>query len=212
MERIIPAYERGSSRISLFIDGTMRDETVGFAVRGGELVLDLGSGPGTMAILVERRGGIPVLLDVSMRMLSASTHEHRVRAAFENLPFREASFAAVVSGFALRDSRDLVRALVEVRRILALRGKLGFCDLGKPTDPFWKVMIGLYIRIFAPLIGMLSAGLAGLRFGSLFQTYVLTLDNEELARLLHSFFGEVNLHARQFGGSIVVKCSRGGQL
>jgi demethylmenaquinone methyltransferase/2-methoxy-6-polyprenyl-1,4-benzoquinol methylase len=207
LENIVPSYERGSSRISLFMDRTMRNETVDFAVKRGELVLDLGSGPGVMARLIERRGGVPILLDVSMRMLNASEHQHRVRGAFENLPFRRGSFTAAVSGFAIRDSRDLVGALSEVRRTLKPGGRLAFCDLGKPGNPLGLVMIALYIRVFAPLIGLFSAGLNGLKFGSLFQTYVLTLNNDDLVGLLRSFFPDVRLHARQFGGSIVVKCT-----
>lgn len=211
LENIIPSYERSSSRISLFMDRRMRDEAIDFAVKQGELVLDLGSGPGTMARLIEKRGGVPVLLDVSMRMLSASEHNHRVRGAFENLPIRGGALQAAVSGFALRDSRDLVRALSEVRRTLKPGGRLAFCDLGKPGNPLGLVIIALYIRVFAPLIGLLSAGLNGLKFGSLFQTYVLTLNNDDLVELLRSFFLEVKLHERQFGGSIVVKCTAAGR-
>jgi hypothetical protein len=71
-------------------------------------------------------------------------------------------------------------------------------------------MIALYIRVFAPFVGLFSAGLNGLRFGSLFQTYVLTLSNDDLVTVLRSFFPGVTLHARQFGGAIVVKCTAPG--
>lgn len=208
LENIIPVYETASSRISLFADKVMREEAVGIVERG-ELVLDLGCGPGVMSRFIERRGATPILLDVSMRMLAASRYPDRVRASFEYLPFRSGSLRAVVSGFALRDSRDLMNAFSEIRRILGPEGRLAFCDLGKPSDPVRLVMIGLYIRVVAPLIGLLSAGTAGLGFGALFQTYVLSLNNDDLASLLRIFFRTVTVHTRQFGGSIVVKCSDG---
>ncbi len=187
----------------------MRAETAELGARSGELVLDLGSGPGQMATLIEQRGGAPVLVDASERMLRISRHPNRVRAAFENLPFKRGSFASAVSGFAIRDSRDLVRALFEVREVLAPGGQLVFCDIGRPRDPLRFLMIALYIRIFSPLIGLATAGPKGLKFGSLYQTYMLTLNNEELMKLLGSFFAEVRLRVRQFGGSIVVSCTRG---
>src|SRR6267143_4011746 len=59
LERIIPAYELGSNRIALFADRQMRTQTVNFAVRREELVLDLGSGAGVMARAGEVTGGIP---------------------------------------------------------------------------------------------------------------------------------------------------------
>ncbi|MBI3115951.1 MAG: hypothetical protein HYZ12_01290, partial [Thaumarchaeota archaeon] len=65
LERIVPIYEKGSRRIALFSDKEMREQVVKFAVRGGSSILDLGSGPGTMAAIVSAAGGRPVLLDVS---------------------------------------------------------------------------------------------------------------------------------------------------
>jgi hypothetical protein len=57
LESIIPIYELGSSRIAFFSDSRMRDEVVAFAVKGSGLVLDLGSGPGTMARVVSKSRG-----------------------------------------------------------------------------------------------------------------------------------------------------------
>src|SRR5208337_2503394 len=100
LESIIPIYETGSSRIALFSDSRMRDEVVRFAVIGTGLVLD--SGPGTMARVVSRSGGTPVLVDASRKMLSAAGAGLMVQAAFEALPFRDGVFASVVAGFSLR--------------------------------------------------------------------------------------------------------------
>lgn len=99
LESIIPIYEEGSSRIAMFSDSEMREEVVDFAVRRGELVLDLGSGPGTLARVVTWSGGTPVLLDASRKMLMVAGRDMAVQAVFEALPFRDAAFGSVVAGF-----------------------------------------------------------------------------------------------------------------
>jgi demethylmenaquinone methyltransferase/2-methoxy-6-polyprenyl-1,4-benzoquinol methylase len=207
LESIIPIYESGSSRIALFADARMRDQVVEFAVSKDAFVLDLGSGPGTLAEVVSAAGGRPVLLDASRKMLLAATGDNKVQAVFEHLPFRDGSFSSVVAGFSLRDSRDLISTLREVKRSMEVGGKFAFCDLGK-SDSFTKaVILGFYMRAVVPMVGALTGGKAGLGFSSLYDTYVLTLKNGTLRELLGVYFPRVELRARNLGGSIVVSCT-----
>ncbi len=206
LEKIIPVYELGSTRIALFADKEMRIRAVKFAVREGRLILDLGSGPGVMARIIERTGGRPLLLDVSRKMLRASTYELKVQASFEYLPFKHDAFTGIVCGFALRDSRDLLIALEEIRRVLVSDGRFAFCDLGKPSSAVRMLAIAVYLRVFAPLIGLVSAGRVGLRFGSIFDTYILVPNNDQLFSLLSKFFRDVRMATMQLGGAIVVTC------
>ncbi|MDA4122915.1 MAG: methyltransferase domain-containing protein [Thaumarchaeota archaeon] len=207
LEAIIPIYEKGSRRISLFADSSMREKAVAFAVRDHELVLDLGSGPGTMARLVIAKGGTAVLLDASRKMLKGALGRHMVQAVFEHLPFRDGAFESVVAGFSLRDSRDLGLALNEIRRSMKADGRFGFCDLGKPDGFAEAVLVGFYIRVAAPVLGAMTGGRAGLGFGSLYETYLLTLPNRLLSRSLNAYFSRVDLEAKDLGASIVVFCS-----
>jgi len=209
LEAIIPIYEKGSRRIALFGDSSMRARVVAFAVRDRELVLDLGSGPGTMARLVSAKGGTPVLLDASRKMLKGAPGSHKVQAVFEHLPFREGAFGSVVAGFSLRDSRDLGLALNEIRRSMKADGRFGFCDLGKPDGFAEAVLVGFYIRVAAPVLGATTGGRAGLGFGSLYDTYLLTLPNGLLSRSLSSYFSRVDLQTKDLGASIVVLCGPG---
>ncbi len=57
-----------------------------------------------------------------------------------------------------------------------------------------------------PVIGFLTGGRRGLRFGSLRDTYRLVLDNKSLVELLSGYFASVAITERQMGGSIVVRC------
>ncbi len=211
LEAIIPIYEKGSSRISLFSDKEMRQEVASFAVEGGEerpaVVLDLGAGPGTLARVVARLGGVPVLADASRKMLAQAAEFDRVQCVYEHLPFRPGAFGAAVAGFSLRDARDLETALSEIRRALRRGGRFAFCDLGKPQSRAKSSLVGFYILVAPPLVGFLTGGRSGLRFGSLHDTYELLLDNGSLSRLLSRYFDAVQVTERMMGGSLVVRCA-----
>jgi len=206
LQEILPSYELASSRISLFMDRRMRREAVAFAVRRGDLVLDLGSGPGTLSRVVVGAGGDPVLLDASRAMLRASRFPNAVQAVFEYLPFREGVFDGAVSGFAVRDAHDLKAALIELANVLRPGARFAICDLGKPDDPLKALVVGMYLRVVPSVIGLATAGRVGLRYGSLYDTYVLVLHNSDLAELLGRCVGRTSIHETQMGGSIVAKC------
>jgi len=206
LQEILPSYELASSRISLFMDRRMRREAVAFAVRRGDLVLDLGSGPGTLSRVVVGAGGDPVLLDASRAMLRASRFPNAVQAVFEYLPFREGVFDGAVSGFAVRDAHDLKAALIELANVLRPGARFAICDLGKPDDPLKALVVGMYLRVVPSVIGLVTAGRVGLRYGSLYDTYVLVLHNSDLAELLGRCVGRTSIHETQMGGSIVAKC------
>ncbi|HEV2139267.1 MAG TPA: methyltransferase domain-containing protein [Nitrososphaerales archaeon] len=206
LQEIVPSYERASSRISLFGDRRMRFEAVTFAATRGGIVLDLGAGPGTMSRLVDSVGAEPVLLDASRVMLKGSGFPNKVTGVFECLPFRDGVFDGAVAGFALRDAHDLMTALGELSRVLKNGGRFGLCDLGKPNDSLRAIGVAFYLRVVPSIIGLASAGRSGLRYGSLFDTYVLTLHNSELQALLARYLGEASTHETQMGGAIVVRC------
>jgi demethylmenaquinone methyltransferase/2-methoxy-6-polyprenyl-1,4-benzoquinol methylase len=203
LQEIVPSYERASSRISLFQDKKMRAEAVAFAARKGDLVLDLGAGPGTMSRVVSSAGADPVLLDASRAMLKASGYPNAVQGVFEHLPFREGVFDGAVSGFAVRDAHDLPAALAQLSGVLKPGGRFALCDLGKPDSPLKALALALYLRVMPSVIGLASTGRVGLRYGSLFATYNLVLHNSELASLLSRVVGQTVMHEMQLGGAIV---------
>ncbi len=206
LQEIVASYEVASSRISLFADRRMRAEVVSFAVSRGSRVLDLGSGPGTLSKLVAGAGGDPVLVDISPAMLKAAPFRDKVRGAFEFLPFRDDVFDSVVSGFAVRDALDLPSALSQVRRVLRAGGRFAFCDLGKPRSRVKLVMIAFYLKTMPSVLGLATAGRAGLRYGSLYDTYLLVLDNSQLESALFAVFGRATVRESQLGGAIVATC------
>jgi demethylmenaquinone methyltransferase/2-methoxy-6-polyprenyl-1,4-benzoquinol methylase len=210
LEGIVSSYESASSRISLYTDKRMRDEAVAYVVRKGDTVLDLGAGPGTMSRLITGRGGNPILLDASRVMLRASGFTNAVQGVFEQMPFRQGAFDGAVSGFAIRDARDLPAALDQLARVLKPKGRFGLCDLGKSDNSLKALVLAVYLRIVPTIIGLASTGREGAGYGSLFDTYNLVLHNEDLLALISQILGEASLHEAQFGGSIVITCTRAG--
>jgi demethylmenaquinone methyltransferase / 2-methoxy-6-polyprenyl-1,4-benzoquinol methylase len=206
LQGIIPSYELASSRISLHQDRRMRAEAVSFVVARGSLILDLGSGPGTMSKGVEKSGGDPVLLDASRAMLKASGFANLVQGVFEMLPFRSGAFDGAVSGFAVRDAHDLKAALGQLDAVLKRGGRFALCDLGKPDSQPKALAVAMYLRVIPPLVGLATAGRSGIKFASLYGTYNLVLHNSDLAALLRRCFGEATIHEMQLGGAIVAKC------
>lgn len=109
-------------------------------------VLDVGSGPGELAIRLARRlrTGQVIGIDPSAAMIEVAASRaaqlgptpvavHFVRAVAEQLPFPSDSFDLVVSTAALHHFRDPGRALNEAWRVLRPGGRLLLYDLAPVT-------------------------------------------------------------------------------
>ena len=112
----------------------------------GGRVLDVGTGPGYVAVeLVRRRPGLRVVgLDLAAHMLAQAAGRSR-RAALDGralwpqgdgqrLPFADASFDLVVSSFALHHWQDPLRVFDEIARVLAPGGQYSLADVCREPD------------------------------------------------------------------------------
>lgn len=99
----------------------------------GSRVLDCGCGEGLLSASAAQRGWSVVGFDVSGESLRNSQEfnlgqkVHPTLAAFESLPFHEASFDAAVGMFVLHHV-DLPAAAAELRRVLAKGGRGRFVE------------------------------------------------------------------------------------
>ena len=96
-------------------------------------------------------------------------------------------------------------ALAQLSRVIRPEGRFALCDLGKPDGPIREVIVAMYLRVMPTFIGLATTGRAGMKYGSLFDTYQLVLHNSELASALSKYIGPTTLHETQMGGSIVAK-------
>lgn len=122
----------------------------------GHHVLDFGSGTGTLAIEVARRGGVArvVGLDVDPDVLAIARSKGR-RAAVEvewvegsitAPPFASGSFDRIVTSLVLHHLTIAEKhdALVSARRLLKPRGELHIVDFGKPHTAYTRLAASLF--------------------------------------------------------------------
>ena len=154
-DRIAPRYDRLNRIISLGQDRRWRRHTVAaLRLPPGATVLDLGCGTGDLCDDVTTAGYSGVGVDFSAGMLAAAhTRAPLVRADALRLPVPDASAAAVVSGFALRNLVDLDRFFRECARVLRPGGRVAALETGEPASPLLRAAHHLWFRRVVPLVG-----------------------------------------------------------
>jgi demethylmenaquinone methyltransferase/2-methoxy-6-polyprenyl-1,4-benzoquinol methylase len=134
-------------------------------------VLDLGAGTGDLARLVqaERPGLKTVAADFTLEMMQIGRSRSPdllpengvlswIGADGTRLPFPEASFDRVISGFLLRNVTDLEGCLREQLRILKSGGRLVALDTTPPTKSRLRPLIEFHMHTIVPMLGRLIAG------------------------------------------------------
>ena len=132
----------------------------------GGALLDIATGTGDIALEALRRQpdarvvGADFALGM-MRVGQARRGGGGVRwsgADALQLPFADASFDAVASGYLLRNVIDISRALAEQHRVLKPGGRIVILDTSPPPDNWLKPLIMLHLRLGIPLLGRVIAG------------------------------------------------------
>ena len=167
-EEISGDYDRLNSRLSLGLDRRWRS----WVARALEPlppgpVLDLASGTGALVSPLAQRLRRPVVrLDLSAALLRRA--EVRVAPGspatvgeMDRLPFRDASFAAVAQGFALRHSRGHDALFRELHRVVKPGGRVALLDMRLPLGGGVEAAYRLYFcRILPRLASLLGGDLA----------------------------------------------------
>lgn len=74
------------------------------------------------------------------------------------LPFSDASFDAVVSGYLVRNVIDIPRSLAEQKRILKPGGHIVILDTTPPPNNLLKPFILFHLNVVIPILGRLIGG------------------------------------------------------
>lgn len=129
------------------------------ALAGGQRVLDLGAGTGTLAIMAKRdqAGSEVVGVDPDPEILEIARTKAAsagVDVAFDqgsatDLPYEEDSFDRVLSTLVFHHltPADKRAALAEIARVLRPGGELHIADWTKPADPLQRAL-ALQTRLF----------------------------------------------------------------
>ena len=213
LRAVIPVYDKVNRVISLGKDEEYRLRGIRGRVMSGNAVLDAGSGYGNMSrvALAEAGGDAKIVMyDPIVEMLAkVKNYLPDARAAlssgiFEYMPFRDETFDAVLCGYSLRDAIQLPQAITEMHRVLKAGGRLIIVDLGKPDNSVARAIVSAYLKYFLGLFAYLVAGRAGLKFKTLYGTYLRWPRNSELDSMLKEQFSRVQFEKPMMGGAVVI--------
>ena len=116
-------------------------------VRQGRDVLDVATGPGSLAGLALERGANVVGIDIAESMVQLARRRHPTAAfhvgAAESLPLPDSSYDAVVSAWGLPHFADHAAFFAEARRVLRPGGTIAlgtWCP--PPGNQFFALLLG----------------------------------------------------------------------
>lgn len=209
---LVPIYERGNMILSLGRSGKIRRSALASGLPGSGVVVDVGSGPGSMSVEARRLNPSieAVLVDPIPQMLAfASTQMElrdaaMVRGVYEFLPFRDRSFAGYLAGFTLRDARDRGEAVREASRVLAPGGSAVTLDLGRPDSGVKRLFVAAYWRLVAPLLLFLFLRGQGKPFRDIYITLKRLPSNSDIISLFSGSFAEVKPRKLLLDGVLVI--------
>ncbi|HXG07450.1 MAG TPA: class I SAM-dependent methyltransferase [Nitrososphaera sp.] len=213
LRSIIPVYDKVNRFISFGKDEEYRRRGIRGRVLPGNIVLDAGSGYGNMSrIALSEAGGdvIVVMYDPIPEMLAnvrnflPDSKAELSSGIFEYMPFRDETFDAVLCGYSLRDAIHLSKALAEMHRVLKAGGRLVIVDLGKPDRVIPRALVSMYLKYFLGVFAYLAAGKEGLKFKTLYGTYLKWPKNSELDSMLKEKFSHVEFEKGMIGGAVII--------
>ena len=206
-ERIAPRYDLLNRLMTAGQDRRWRRQVIRLSglPEGGRL-LDLGAGTGDLSgeALRQHPSSRPLAADFTPGMLRIGQPRYGDRldwcaADALRLPFPNASFDAVVSGFLLRNVVDLPQALSEQQRVLKPGGRLVALDTTRPPRSLLTPLIRFHMHTIIPFLGRIISGQAD-AYRYLPETSEGFLPAEELqAQIASAGFRQVEFRRLMFG-------------
>lgn len=136
----------------------------------GQSVLDVGCGTADLSLLVARQvgpsgrvTGIDIseeMLAVGRRKVGESPFREMISLIYGNaldIPFPKDTFDVVVTGFVMRNVRDLDKALTEMFRVLRPGGWAVVMELSHPRSALVRKPFLFYFQHVVPLLGVWAA-------------------------------------------------------
>jgi len=195
---IAPTYDLLNHLLSLNVDRLWRRRAVrALDPRPGEVVVDLCTGTGDLALAVGRRGARVLGVDFSRPMLERALRKggrkslRFVLGDALRLPLKDRSADGVTVAFGVRNFEDLAAGLREMARILKPGGRLVVLEFSRPRPGLFGSLYRLYFQRILPAVGHLVSGVRG-PYGYLPATVDLFPDAPAFAELLRACgFGAV---------------------
>jgi demethylmenaquinone methyltransferase/2-methoxy-6-polyprenyl-1,4-benzoquinol methylase len=165
-DRIAPRYDLLNRVLTFRMDvGWRRAAVDTLNLTRGDRVLDLACGTGDLCRTLSQAGAQPVGVDFSAGMLHAArTTAPLLRADASRLPFPDATFDALTSGFALRNFAALPAVFAECARVLRPGARIALLDVAAPENPVARSVHAAWFRHVVPFIGGMLSDRAAYRY------------------------------------------------
>lgn len=157
-----PTYDRYARLLSFGQDPRWRRFLVSrVEVDPGETVLDVATGTGAVSLeLIRQKGCSVVGLDQSREMLAVARRRlpedvRLVEGDADHLPFPDASVDGLTFTYLLRYVDDPGVTLRELARVVKPGGTIAGLEFGVPSNPVWRSLWRLYVRLGLPVAGRL---------------------------------------------------------
>ena len=205
--RIAPHYDRMNRLMTAGQDVRWRQEAIRrSALPPGGRMLDLGAGTGDLAAEALRQfpGRVVIAADFTVEMMTIGRTLKDASLAWSaadalQLPFADASFDALVSGYLLRNVSSLQQALGEQHRVLKPGGRLVALDTTRPPRSPLSPLINFHLHTVIPALGRLLTGETE-AYTYLPDSTQEFLSAEQLAaRLVRAGFRQVGFRRLMFG-------------
>jgi demethylmenaquinone methyltransferase / 2-methoxy-6-polyprenyl-1,4-benzoquinol methylase len=164
-------YDLINHILSFGMDLGWRDKVRRFLPqRQGLKVLDLATGTGDMAISLAQDDrvsdvtGVDLadgMLKIAQAKVSRAGLDRRIRLLAGDAmstEFQDGSFDVVSVAFGVRNYPDLMKGLMEARRVLSKDGCLIILEFSTPENTLQKYFHALYLRSLVPLLGLILSG------------------------------------------------------
>ena len=130
---------------------------------GSAHALDLACGTGDIAFELASRGARVTALDITPRMLQLAQQRAMLSRApvsfvagdMSALPFPDACFDVVSTGYGLRNVPVVPQALAEIARVLRAGGVLVSLDFNRPRNPVVRAVYLAYLTVTGAALGWL---------------------------------------------------------
>lgn len=220
-----PTYDRAATLLSFGQDPRWRRFLVTrIGARPGDLVCDVATGTGAVALELARRYGCRVVgFDQSPEMLAAG-RERVARSGLagridlrlgraEELPLADAGADHLTCTYLLRYVDDPAATLAELARVVRPGGRVGYLEFQVPPRP-WRPLWDVYVDAVLPVLGRLVAPPwvdVGHFLGPSIREFCARLPLPDLVRLFQEAgIPDAQAQTLSLGGAAVIWGTRGG--
>ena len=162
--RIAHRYDLMNRLMTAGQDVRWRKQVIEMArLQKNDRLLDLGAGTGDLAreALSQEPKASVIAADFTVEMMRVGQSNGSLpwsAADALNLPFRDKTFNAIVSGFLMRNVGNIQKALEEQYRTLKPGGRIVILDTTKPRRNLLSPFIWLHMHVVIPLLGGILSG------------------------------------------------------